>query len=52
VEEAPTFKAHYLLGTALEKQGDQQGAAEEYRAALSLAKEFSRAKEALNRLNR
>ncbi len=52
VEEAPAFKAHYLLGTALEKQGDKQGAAQEYRAALSLAKNFSRAQEALDRLNR
>jgi cytochrome c-type biogenesis protein CcmH/NrfG len=52
VEEAPAFKAHYLLGTALEKQGDRQGAAQEYRAALSLAKNFSRAQEALDRLNR
>src|SRR6185312_10852519 len=51
VEEAPAFKAHYLLGTALEKQGDKQGAAQEYRAALSLAKNFSRAQEALDRLN-
>ncbi|MGH9502657.1 MAG: tetratricopeptide repeat protein [Terriglobales bacterium] len=51
-EEAPAFKAHYLLGTALEKQGDKQGAAQEYRAALSLAKGFSRAQEALDRLNR
>jgi tetratricopeptide (TPR) repeat protein len=52
VEEAPAFKAHYLLGTALEKQGDTQAAAQEYRAALSLAKGFSRAQEALDRLNR
>jgi tetratricopeptide (TPR) repeat protein len=52
VEEAPAFKAHYLLGTVLEKQGDQRAAAEEYRAALALAKEFSRAQDALNRLNR
>lgn len=51
-EEAPAFKAHYLLGTALEKQGDKQGAAQEYRAALSLARNFSRAQEALDRLNR
>jgi tetratricopeptide (TPR) repeat protein len=51
-EEAPAFKAHYLLGTALEKQGDKQGAAQEYRAALSLARNFSRAQEALHRLNR
>jgi tetratricopeptide (TPR) repeat protein len=52
VEEAPAFKAHYLLGTALEKQGDKQGATQEYRAALSLARNFSRAQEALDRLNR
>jgi tetratricopeptide (TPR) repeat protein len=51
VEEAPAFKAHYLLGTALEKQGDKQAAAQEYRAALSLAKDFSSAQEALDRLN-
>jgi tetratricopeptide (TPR) repeat protein len=51
-EEAPAFKAHYLLGTALEKQGDKQGAAQEYRAALSLARNFSRAQQALDRLNR
>ncbi|HXP16424.1 MAG TPA: tetratricopeptide repeat protein, partial [Terriglobales bacterium] len=52
VEEAPAFKAHYLLGTALEQQGDMQAAAQEYRAALSLARDFSRAQEALDRLNR
>ncbi len=50
VEQAPAFKAHYLLGTALEKQGDKQGAAQEYRAALAMAKDFSRARDALNRL--
>ena len=52
VEEAPAFKAHYLLGTVLEKQGDKQGAAQEYRTALSMAKSFSRAQEALNRVSR
>ena len=52
VEEAPTFKAHYLLGTILEKQGDKRAAAQEYSAALTLAKNFSRAQEALNRVNR
>src|SRR5712692_138725 len=52
VELAPAFKAHYVLGTALEKQSDMQGAAQEYRAALALAKNFSRAQEALNRVNR
>jgi cytochrome c-type biogenesis protein CcmH/NrfG len=50
VEDAPVFKAHYLLGTILERGGDKQAAAEQYRAALSLAKNFSLAQEALNRL--
>lgn len=52
VEQAPAFKAHYLLGTVFEKLGDKEGAAQEYRASLSLAKSFSRAQEALDRLNR
>jgi tetratricopeptide (TPR) repeat protein len=51
VEEAPSFKAHYLLGNILEKQGDKQGAAKEYQAALTMAKDFGRAREALNRVN-
>jgi tetratricopeptide (TPR) repeat protein len=52
VEQAPAFKAHYLLGTMLEKQGNREQAAEEYRASLSMAKSFSRAQAALERLNR
>jgi Tfp pilus assembly protein PilF len=52
VEQAPVFKAHYLLGTVLEKQGDKQGAAQEYRTSLTLARSFSVAQEALNRVNR
>lgn len=52
VEQAPPFKAHYLLGTILEKQGDKEGAAKEYQSALLLAKDFGRAREALNRVNR
>jgi len=51
VEEAPAFKAHYLLGTVLEKEGKKQEAAQEYRAALSMAKDFSRARDALARLD-
>jgi cytochrome c-type biogenesis protein CcmH/NrfG len=51
VEVAPAFKAHYLLGTALEQQGDKSGAAQEYRASLSLAKTFAQAQSALDRLN-
>ncbi len=50
VEDAPVFKAHYLLGTILERQGDKRAATEQYRAALSLAKNFSPAREALNQL--
>jgi tetratricopeptide (TPR) repeat protein len=51
VEEAPAFKAHYLLGTLLEKQGDKLAAAQEYRASLALARNFGRAQEALNRVS-
>ncbi|HZQ23654.1 MAG TPA: tetratricopeptide repeat protein [Terriglobales bacterium] len=50
VEQAPSFKAHYLLGTLLEKQGDRAGAAQEYRTSLALARNFGRAQEALNRV--
>jgi len=52
VEQNPPFKAHYLLGNILEKQGDKQGALKEYQMALALAKNFGRAREALNRVNR
>jgi tetratricopeptide (TPR) repeat protein len=50
VEEAPAFKAHYLLGMLLEKQGDMAGAAQQYRASLALARNFGRAQQALNRV--
>lgn len=52
VEEGPAFKAHYVLGQLLEKQGDRQAAAEQYRAALALAHNFTRAQEALKRVER
>lgn len=51
VEAAPAFKAHYLLGTALEQQGDKTAAAQEYRAALVLAKSFALAQTALDRVS-
>jgi tetratricopeptide (TPR) repeat protein len=51
VEDDPLFKAHYLLGTLLEQQGDKAAASQEYRAALALAKGFSLAQIALNRLD-
>jgi tetratricopeptide (TPR) repeat protein len=52
VEQGPAFKAHYLLGELLEQQGDRQGAAVEYRAALSTAHEYHKADEALRRVER
>ncbi|MBV8894375.1 MAG: tetratricopeptide repeat protein [Acidobacteria bacterium] len=51
-EDSPLFEAHYVLGSALEKQGDRQGAAHEYRAALALASNFPAAREGLGRVNR
>lgn len=51
VEAAPTFEAHYMLGSILEKMGDSQAAVVEYRAALSLAKDYSPAQDALKRLS-
>jgi Flp pilus assembly protein TadD len=50
VEEAPAFKAHNLLGMLLEKQGDKEGAANEYRAALALARNYRQAQEGLKRV--
>ena len=52
VEEAPAFKAHFLLGSVLEKQGNKQDAASEYSAALELVRGFSPAQEGLQRVNR
>jgi tetratricopeptide (TPR) repeat protein len=51
VEEAPAFKAHYLLGSVLEKQGKKDEAIAQYQAALALAKNFSRAQQALNHIS-
>ena len=50
VEAAPAHKAHYLLGTLLEKQGDKTGAAREYRASLALVRNYDMAQQALNRV--
>jgi Tfp pilus assembly protein PilF len=52
VEAAPAFKAHYSLGMLLEKQGDKAAAAQEYRASLSMARNFGLAQQALNRVAR
>lgn len=50
VEEGPAFKAHDLLGQFLEKQGDLRGAADEFRAALGLYHNFTRAQQDLQRV--
>ena len=50
VEEAPAFKAHYLLGQLLEKQGDKPAAAAEYRAGLALARNFEPCRQGLQRV--
>jgi tetratricopeptide (TPR) repeat protein len=50
-EDAPAFEAHYVLGQILEKQGDKNGAAVEYRASLSMASNYSPAQEALKRVS-
>jgi tetratricopeptide (TPR) repeat protein len=51
VEDAPAFRAHYLLGEVLEKQGDKTGAASEYQASLQLARNFAPAQHALSRVS-
>jgi tetratricopeptide (TPR) repeat protein len=48
-EEAPAFKAHYMLGQLLEKQGDP-AAAVEYRTALAMAQGFRPAQDGLKRM--
>lgn len=52
VEEWPVFKGHYLLGELLEKQGDDPGAAEQYRTALAMAHTFRPAQDGLKRVKR
>lgn len=49
-EYGPAFKAHYLIGQGLERQGKSSEAQNEYRAALSLASNFRPAQDALRKL--
>ncbi len=49
-EEVPAFKAHCLLGELLERQGDRNAAAEQYREALAMAHSFRPAQEGLSRV--
>jgi len=50
VEDAPAFRAHYLLGQIYEKMGNRSGAVTEYKASLALASGFAPAAKALARL--
>lgn len=49
-EDAPVFKAHYLLGKVLEQQGLKTQAISQYETALAFAKDFAPARGALERL--
>ena len=49
-EDAPVFRAHYLLGQILEKMQRRSEAVTEYRAALNMASDFKKAQTALERL--
>lgn len=51
-EDGPTFRAHYMLGQLLEKQGDRKSALQEYRMAVTLASEYRPARDALARVSR
>jgi tetratricopeptide (TPR) repeat protein len=50
VEDAPAFRAHYLLGNVYEKMGNKSSAVTEYKASLALASGFASAQKALGRL--
>lgn len=50
VEDAPAFRAHYLLGQIYEKMGNKPSAATEYKASLALASGFAPAQKALGRV--
>jgi tetratricopeptide (TPR) repeat protein len=51
-EEAPVFRAHFLLGEIFQITGDKSQAAAEYKAALGLANSYRPAWEALRRLEK
>jgi tetratricopeptide (TPR) repeat protein len=51
-EDGPAFRAHYLLGLLLEKQGKKKEAAAEFQTALNMASEYRPAQDALARVSR
>jgi tetratricopeptide (TPR) repeat protein len=50
VEDAPAFRAHYLLAQIYEESGKKSDAIAEYKASLSLASGFAPASKALGRI--
>ena len=51
-EDGPAFRAHYLLGIVLEKQGKKSEASLEFQAALKMASQYRPAQDALARVSR
>jgi tetratricopeptide (TPR) repeat protein len=51
-EDGPAFRAHYLLGVVLEKQGKKKEAAAEFETALRMASQYRPAQDALARVSR
>lgn len=51
-EDGPAFRAHYLLGIVLEKQGKKSEASTEFQAALKMASQYRPAQDALARVSR
>jgi tetratricopeptide (TPR) repeat protein len=51
-EDGPAFRAYYLLGVVLEKQGKKKDAAAEFQTALNMASEYRPAQDALARVSR
>lgn len=51
VEDAPAFRAHYLLGQIYQATGNRPAAQSEYEASLALASGFDPARKALDQLH-
>ena len=49
-EDAPAFRAHYLMGQILERMKHRSDAIAEYRATLAMASDFKKAQSALDKL--
>jgi len=51
-EDGPVFRAYYVMGTLLEKQGRRKEAVAAFKSALELASEYKPARDALARVSR